>query len=60
MTEQNKTEYKGIVSQMRDKGSTDLRKAIDAAMIQVLERKYVNQFTAIFILSDGCDTCGND
>lgn len=45
---------------METRGSTDLLKAIDASMIQIQERKHVNQFTAIFILSDGCDTCGNN
>lgn len=29
-------------------------------MLQIQERIHENEFTAIFILSDGCDTCGNN
>lgn len=45
---------------MTTRGSTDLLKAIVTSLQQVAQRRFINEFTAIFILSDGQDTCGNN
>lgn len=60
MTDKNKEIYKKIVDDLSVRGCTNLREAIDLSMMQIEERKHENECTAIFILSDGQDTCGNN
>lgn len=60
MNGDNKADYKGIISGLATRGSTNLLKAIQESLSQIQKRQFVNEFSAVFILSDGQDTCGNN
>ena len=60
MTMENKEILKETVErEIKTRGSTDLKKAMDVAFKAMLSREEENDGTAVFLLSDGEDTCGN-
>lgn len=60
MTKENKEKLKKVVDEeIVVQGSTDLRKAMKVAYSAMLSREEENDGTAVFLLSDGEDTCGN-
>lgn len=61
MNKDNKKQLKEEVSKhLKPKGCTNIRKAMETAFNVLLERKEANDSTAIFLISDGQDTCGNN
>ena len=61
MNEENKKSLKELVLQsLKPKGCTNIRKAMESAFNVLLERNEANDSTAIFLISDGQDTCGNN
>lgn len=60
MTEENKKKYLEIVNNLRAKDMTNIKQAMELALDQIIERKEINELTSVFLLSDGCDTCGNN
>lgn len=61
MTDANKEFMRKLVKdEIVDSGSTDLRKAMEIGFDVMLGREEVNDTTAVFLLSDGDDTCGNN
>lgn len=60
MSDENKRELKEIVDkEIRVAGCTNLQGALDLAFKAMLSRERENEGTAVFLLSDGEDTCGN-
>jgi Mg-chelatase subunit ChlD len=60
MTDENKEKLKKLVEkEIRTEGSTDIRAAMATAFEAMLSREEENDSTAVFLLSDGEDTCGN-
>lgn len=60
MTEENKTHFKKtVLSRIKSRNDTDIRKGLIDGYEVLLNRKEVNDVTAMFLLSDGQDTCGN-
>ena len=60
MTNENKKFLKDLVDkEIRVVGSTDIKKAMEVAYDAMLSRETQNDSTAVFLLSDGEDTCGN-
>lgn len=48
-----------VENEIQASGCTDIRKAVEKGFEVMLARKEVNETTAVFLLSDGEDTCGN-
>ena len=60
MTDENKTKLKQLVEEeIHVRGCTDIRQAMNVAYSAMLSREEQNDSTAVFLLSDGADTCGN-
>lgn len=59
MNKKNKKHLRGIVEKYETRGSTDLSLPILKAQQILLNREEVNDLSAILLLSDGEDTCGN-
>lgn len=60
MTEQAKETFKKkVLTHIKARGDTDIRKGLEDGYKVLLNRKEVNDVTAVFLLSDGQDTCGN-
>ncbi|CAD8154113.1 unnamed protein product [Paramecium pentaurelia] len=55
VTDGNKQYFKQIISQIYSGGGTTIGSATDLAFKQLKERKYRNNVTSIFLLSDGQD-----
>ena len=61
MTKPNKEALKKLcLEKIKPKGCTNIRKAMDSAFNLLLDRGESNDSTAIFLVSDGQDTCGNN
>ena len=61
LTNENKTKLKELVkTKLKPKGCTNLRKAMNSAFNSMLSRDEANDSTAVFLISDGQDTCGNN
>ena len=61
MNKENKKSLKEIIkTQLKPKGCTNIRKAMETSFNVLLERNESNDSTAIFLISDGQDTCGNN
>ena len=61
MSGENKKNLKELVkTNLKPKGCTNIRKAMESAFNVLLERNEANDSTAIFLISDGQDTCGNN
>jgi Mg-chelatase subunit ChlD len=60
MTDKAKEEFKKkVLTHIKARGDTDIRKGLEDGFKVLLHRKEVNDVTAVFLLSDGQDTCGN-
>lgn len=60
MTEENKTRFKKVVlTKIKSRNDTDIKKGLIDGYEVLLNRKEVNDVAAMFLLSDGQDTCGN-
>lgn len=61
MTAKAKEEFKKkVLERIKSRGDTDIRKGLVDGFEVLLNRKEVNDVTAVFLLSDGQDTCGNN
>jgi Mg-chelatase subunit ChlD len=60
MNSEFKSVFKEIVrNQIQPRGNTNIGQALKDGFDVLLNRKFVNDVTAIFLVSDGEDTCGN-
>jgi Mg-chelatase subunit ChlD len=60
MTDENKVLLKEMVNnEIQVAGCTDIKAAMEVAFSAMLSREEENDGTAVFMLSDGEDTCGN-
>ena len=57
MTKSNRDKYKLVISKLRASGGTNITAAVEMGMDMLLERRESNETTAVFLLSDGQDTC---
>ncbi|KAM3137125.1 hypothetical protein pb186bvf_010853 [Paramecium bursaria] len=55
VTEANKSYFKGIINSIRAGGGTCISQGTQIALNQIKNRKYQNNVTSVFILSDGQD-----
>ena len=61
MNELNKNKLRSIVTNnLNASGSTNIAAAINSTYNFLVNRADTNESTAVFLLSDGDDTCGND
>lgn len=61
MTPENKKEFTQMVTkQLRPKGQTDINGGLKDACEMLIRRSFVNNVSALFLLSDGVDTSDND
>ena len=61
MNDANKKSMRQLVKdEIQESGCTDIRKAMEMAFDVMHNRDEENDTTAVFLLSDGEDTCGND
>ena len=60
MTKTHKETYKTIIKSLRASGGTNIQGAVEMGMDMMLDRREVNETTAVFLLSDGQDTCGGN
>jgi Mg-chelatase subunit ChlD len=61
MSKENKISLKNVIKdKLKPKGCTNIRKAMETSFNVLLERNEANDSTAIFLISDGQDTCGNN
>ncbi len=60
MTKHNKEEFRKVINEIHAAGGTNIQASVEQAMELMLNRKEVNETTALFMLSDGQDTCGGN
>ncbi len=61
MTKSNKEGLKDLCkTKLNPKGCTNIKKAMTSAYNVLIERTQANDSSAIFLISDGQDTCGNN
>lgn len=60
MTAENRDKFKKVVvTRIKSRGDTNIDKGLTDGFELLLNRREVNDVTAMFLLSDGQDTCGN-
>lgn len=61
MTDQAKIDFKSIVDErVKVRGNTNIIDGLQSGFEILLNRKMINDVSAMFILSDGQDSCGNN
>lgn len=56
----NQVLFKKVIEQMNVRGGTCINAGVSKALQDIKERKYKNEITSIFLLSDGVDNVGSE
>lgn len=60
MTEANKEKYKNIINSIHTRGSTNIKDPLREALNILYTREQINDTSAVMLLTDGQDNCGNN
>lgn len=58
INEKNKSDFTTAVNNIKERGCTNISKGVELAINVLKDRKYKNEVTSIFLLTDGLDNSG--